>query len=204
MLWVFVLHECKSLSYKPRSRWDRVMLQYALTSGLIQFTLHIVKFPDFTIGKSLLYHNRSSFMLYDWYDLRGCSSLSNTSLPMDPDYLTEIIRTLIHPSKGVPSCPIFASLGPLEPFDIVLLPQQWFLDSNSAKHVRFIRSSTHSGCWHIFSRHWFSCAVMFGAVNLLSHRQVTLMKLFDALVAFSQSTLLLVLFCPISWCFLTV
>ena len=55
----------------------------------------------------------------------------------------------------------------------VLLPQQWFLDSNSTIYASFTESSFHSGCWNIFSLHWFSCAVIFGSVSLLSRNLVT-------------------------------
>ena len=55
-----------------------------------------------------------------------------------------------------------------------------------------------------FSQHWFSCAVTFGAVSLLSCKLMTLMKMFSALVAFGLPVQLLVLFYPICWCLLTV
>ena len=56
-----------------------------------------------------------------------------------------------------------------------------------------------------FSWHWFSCAVMFTATNLLSSKLVTLMWLYSTLVvAFGLPALLLVLFCPAFWCFQTV
>ena len=51
MLWVIILHEYKSLTYKLHSRRDRVMLQYAMIASLIQFALHPVQIPDFAIGK---------------------------------------------------------------------------------------------------------------------------------------------------------
>ena len=35
MLWVIILHEYKSLSHKPNSKWDCVILQYAVTASLI-------------------------------------------------------------------------------------------------------------------------------------------------------------------------
>ena len=47
-LYVIILHENKSLSHKPRSIWDQVMLQYAVIAGLIQFALHLVQIPDCT------------------------------------------------------------------------------------------------------------------------------------------------------------
>ena len=93
------------------------------------------------------------------------------------------------------NCPVFVRLDSQEPFDIALLPQHGFLESNSSIEARFIGYSTNSGCLHIFSRRWFSCATMFGAVSLLSRK---LMKLSSALVASGQPTLLLALFCPVS------
>ena len=42
----------KPLSHKPRSIWYRVMLQYAVIAGLIQFALHLAQIRDFATGKS--------------------------------------------------------------------------------------------------------------------------------------------------------
>ena len=84
-------------------------------------------------------------------------------------------------------CPVFLRLGPLEPFDTVLLPQRQFVDSNSTIEARFTESSPLCGCWHIFS-HWFRCALIFAVVSLLLHKLVTLMKLSSALVFCFWST----------------
>ena len=54
MLWLIILHENKSLIHKPRFRWDRVMLQYVVIAGQIQFALYLEQIPDFPIGESLL------------------------------------------------------------------------------------------------------------------------------------------------------
>ena len=51
MLWVIILYDYKFLSYKLCSRWDHVMLQYAVVAGLIQFVLLLVQTPNFAIGK---------------------------------------------------------------------------------------------------------------------------------------------------------
>ena len=65
MLWVIILHEYKSLTYKLSSRLDHVMLQYAMIAGLIQFALLLVKIRDFAIGnpthmRARAHHNRPS------------------------------------------------------------------------------------------------------------------------------------------------
>ena len=43
MLWVLMLHEYKFSTHKLHSRWDRVMLQYSVIGGLIQFALYLVQ-----------------------------------------------------------------------------------------------------------------------------------------------------------------
>ena len=70
MLWVIILQEYESLTHKPRSRWDRVMLQYAVIAGLIQVALRLAQILDFAISKSPPRHNRNTSMLYDWCDIR--------------------------------------------------------------------------------------------------------------------------------------
>ena len=128
MLWVIISHE-----YKPHSRWVCMMQQYALIANLIQFALHLEQIPDFAIGKSPLHHNRASSMLYSWCDTGGCSSFTNSSQHIDPllnpkisNFDSSVQRTLFHSSVV-----IFVLLGSPVPFNIVLLPQKWFLDSNS-------------------------------------------------------------------------
>ena len=54
-----------------------------------------------------------------------------------------------------------------------------------------------------FLQHWFSYAVMFRAVSLLSHKLVTQMKLFSVF-DLGLPAQLLVLFCLVSWYLLTV
>ena len=84
-LWFIILHEYKYLTHKPpRSRWDRIMLQYSVIVGLIQFAFHLVHIPDFSIDKSSLHHKRAFSMLYGWCDTRDCSSINNSLLHIDP------------------------------------------------------------------------------------------------------------------------
>ena len=52
MFWVIIFQEYKSLTHKPRSRWNRVMLQFAVIASLVQFALHLVQITDFAISKS--------------------------------------------------------------------------------------------------------------------------------------------------------
>ena len=172
------------------------MLQYAVITSLIQFALHLMQIPDFAISKSPPYHNRDSSLLYGWCDTGGCCSFTDSSstytLLFDPkiwNFIPLIDR------------PVFVRLVPLESFDIVLLPQQWFLDFNSiiqTSSTELILTADIDTSF--FSWHWFSCAVMFGAVSLLSPKRVTLMKLSSALfVVFSLLALLLVLFYFVFW-----
>ena len=74
MLWIIILHENKSLTRKPHSRWYREMLPYPVTANLIQFALHLVQIPNFAIDKSPLDCNRVFFMLNGWCDTGGYSS----------------------------------------------------------------------------------------------------------------------------------
>ena len=126
MLWVIILHEYKSLTNKVCSRWDCVMLQYALIVSLIQFALHLKEIPDFAICNC--HYNRASSMPYVWCDTGGCSSFTNSSLHIDPPIWAKDFKLwFISPKNFIPLlyCPIFVYLGPLEPFDILLLPLSW-------------------------------------------------------------------------------
>ena len=71
MLGVIILREYKSLTHKMHSRRDRVILQYAVIAGLIQFALHLVQTPDFAYGKRPPYHNKAFSTVYDWCDTGG-------------------------------------------------------------------------------------------------------------------------------------
>ena len=96
-------------------------------------------------------------MLYSWYDTRGYNSLTNSSPHVDPViWPKEFELWFISPKNFTPLlyCPVFMLFCPMEPFDIIFLPQQWFLDCNSDIYTSFIESSPYSGCWHIFSRYW--------------------------------------------------
>ena len=85
LFWVIILHEYKSLTHKPRSRWDGVMLQYAVIAGLIQFVLYLVQISDFAIGKRPLpLHNRNTPMLYRYCDTKGGISFTNSLPQIDP------------------------------------------------------------------------------------------------------------------------
>ena len=120
--------------HKPHSRWDHVMLQYDTITGLIQLPLHLVQIPDIGIGKSLPHYNQASSMLYGWCDTGACSSFTNSSPNIDPPIWAKSFEFwFISPEEFIPLlyCPVFVHLGPLDPFDIVSLAQQWFLDSNS-------------------------------------------------------------------------
>ena len=47
-----VIYEYKFLGHKLHSKWDHMMLQYAVIAGVIYFALHLVQIPNFEISKS--------------------------------------------------------------------------------------------------------------------------------------------------------
>ena len=168
-----MLPENKCLSHKSHFRWDRGMLQYAVIADLIQFALHLVQISDFAIRKSLQHHNRTSSMLYGWCDTASCCSFTNSSPHIDPPiWLKDFKLWFFSPKSFIKLlyCLVFVGVGPLEPL-------LCFLNSNSTIYASFTESSPYSGCWHIFSGHWFSCSEVLGAVSLLSRKLVTVMKL---------------------------
>ena len=143
-------------------------------------------------------------MLYGWWDTGCCCSFTNSSPHIDPPIWPKDFKCwFVSPKDFIPLryCPVFVHLSHLELFDIVLLPQQWFLIAilpyrPTSQSLLLIEDTDR-----FFSWHWFSCAVRFGAVSKL----VTLMKLSTALIiAFGLPALLLVLFYPIYWCLLIV
>ena len=126
MLWVIDLYEYKFLTHKLISRWDCVILQYAMIASLIQFAHHMAQIPDFAIGKSPSHHNRASSMLYSCCDTGGCRSFTNSLQHVDPlIWLKDFELWFVSPKDFIPLsyCLVFECLDPLKPFDIVLLPQ---------------------------------------------------------------------------------
>ena len=113
MLWVIILHEFKSLSHKSHSRWDCMILQYAVIAGLIQFALHLVQIPDFAVGKCPTPHNRASSMFYGWCDTVGCCSFTNSLLHIDPPIsLKDFELWYVSPKDFIPLlyCSVFVHL----------------------------------------------------------------------------------------------
>ena len=129
------------------------MLQYAVIASLIQFVLHLVQILDFAIGKRLTHHNRAFSILYAWWDTEGCSCFTNSSLYINPCIWPKVFELWFFSPKDfilLLYSPVFVCLDPMDPFNIVLLSQQWFLDSNSAIQAILTESSSHSRCWHFF------------------------------------------------------
>ena len=90
------------------------------------------------------HYNRVFSILNGWCDTRYYRSFTNSSLYIDPLIWPKDFELWFLCSKDlIPLlyCSVFVRLGQLEPCYIVLLPQQWCLDSNS-------ESFPHS--WHIF------------------------------------------------------
>ena len=71
------------------------------------------------------------------------------------------------------NCRVFVRLDPLEPFEIVFLPQQCFFSTRILPSRPASQSSSDIRCWIIFLRHRFSCVVMFRAFSLLSRKLMT-------------------------------
>ena len=90
--------------------------------SLIQFALHLMQIPDFRIRKSSSHHNRSSSMLYGWYDTGVCSSFANFLLYMDPPIsLKDFELWFISPKDFIPLlyCLVCLCLGLLTLFCFV-------------------------------------------------------------------------------------
>ena len=86
------------------------------------------------------YPSRTPSIFYTWYDTGGFSSFTNFSPNIDLHIWDKDFEIwFVNPKELIPLlyCPVFVRFGPLEPFDIVLLPQQLFLDSNSAIYTTF-------------------------------------------------------------------
>ena len=129
MLWAIILHEYKSLAYKPHFRWNHMMLQYSRSDSL-----HLVQTPDFAICKAPP-PTKIFFMLYSWCDTGGCSSFTNSSPHIAPPIQPKDFELWFFSLKNFISqlyYPVFVCFGSLVLFDIVLFSQQCFLDSNSA------------------------------------------------------------------------
>ena len=181
MLWVIILHDYKSLTHKLCSRRDCVMLLYTVIVVLIQFALHLVQIPNLTICKSPPHHNRTSS---SWCNTGGCSSFTNSSPHIDPPiYHKDFKLWFVNPKDFVPllDCSVFVRLGPLEPFDRVLLP--WLVSWPQFCPIGQLHRVLSSQ-WILTHFLWqlLNCAMILGAVSFRSCRWVTLIKLFSALV----------------------
>ena len=81
------------------------------------------------------HHSRTLNMFYGRFETGGCSSFNNSSLHTDPPIWPKYFELwFTSPKDFIPllNCPVFVCLGPLEHFDIILIPRQNFLDWNSA------------------------------------------------------------------------
>ena len=79
--------------------------------------------------KRPLHHYRAFSMLYGWCDTRGGNSFINSSSHIDPPKEFELWFDNQKEFVLLLCCPVFAHHSPLDSFDIVLLPQQWFQPS---------------------------------------------------------------------------
>ena len=96
-------------------------------------------------------------MLYGWYDAGGCRSFTNSLPHIDPPMWAKDFKLwFVSPKDFITLlyCPVFVHLGKLEPFEIILLPQQWLLDSNSAIYIYMEENHHHHH--HIVPLAWIS------------------------------------------------
>ena len=123
------------------------------------------------------YHYRTFSMLYNWCDTKGCRSFIYFFLHIDPPIWPKDF-------KGLYSTAVLSSL-------CVPWPTRAFWYCFASLTVVCWQQYCHIGQFHrvfslwmltYFSWLWFSCAVIFGAVHLQSHKLVTLMKFSSALV----------------------
>ena len=183
MLWLIILHEYKSLTHKLCSRWDCMMLQYAVIAGLIQFALHLMQILDFAISKSPPHHNRHSSMLYGCYDTGGCSSFTNSLPHIDPPIWPKDFKLwFVSPKEFIPLLywPVLVGLAPLETFDIIC-----FLNSSFSTTILTYRPASLSPLFKVdvntfpFRKLVQLCSQWSA---FCQHKLVTLMKLSSALV----------------------
>ena len=152
-----------------------------------------MQIADFAIiGKIRPHYNRASSKLYGWYNTGGGSSFINSSQHLDPPIWPTIwIRQSRRLYSTVQSMCALVHLN--------LLTLFCFLDNDFLTLILLYKPASQSllvavDVDTIFSWHWFSCAVMLGAVSLLSRKLLTLMKLSSTLLAFSLPALFLTLF----------
>ena len=118
------------------------------------------------------HHNRASSMLCSWWDTGGCTpftlSLSHVDRPIWPKVFELWIISI-----PLLYCPVFVRLGPLEFLKLFCFHRSGFLTDilpySPASQNLLLTLDVDV----FFSRYWFICAVMFGAVSLLPHKLVT-------------------------------
>ena len=123
-----------------------------------------------------LMYLRQSFQLV-WY--WGCSFFYQLFTSYRLFYLTKRFQTLICRFKGLYYVVLLSShCAPclLEPLKLFCFLHSDFFTA----FLPYILASQWVVTLVRFSRHWFNCAMMFGSVNLLSRKLVTLIKLSSA------------------------
>ena len=203
MLWVIILQEYKSLTYKPWSHlecslWVKdlyLMLQYDVIAGLIQFALHLVQIPQLCNWQPPTHtHPHTHTLCFTVCVIQGVPALSPT---FHCTYL------FICPKDFIPLlyCALFVCHWPTGAF------WHYFTSSTVVSWQQFC----HVGQLHrVFSSQW-----------IRTHFFMTLVQLccdvWSSQPSFTQAgdwwncLLLLLLplvyepyFCSISWCLLAV
>ena len=142
-------------------------------------------------------------MLYSWCDTESFSFFTNSLPLIDP----KILNIELSVQSLIFHCSIVQSVNVLVHWSLLTL---FCFLNNGFLAILPYRLASQSLLLTVdidtlFSQDWFSYAVMFGVVSLLSCKPVTLIKLsFAPVVAFGLPVLLWVLLCPVSWCLLTV
>ena len=109
LLWVIILHEYKSLTRKPRSGWDRMMLQYTVIAGLIH-AHHLVQISNFATGKSPASPWLNFFHALQLVSYQGLQLFHQLFTAQRTNYFTQRFQILILQSKELYSIALLSSL----------------------------------------------------------------------------------------------
>ena len=167
MFWVVILHEYKSLSHKAHPIWDPMMLQYAVMTGLIQCAFHLVQISDFAISNPPTQSITETPPYLRLVLYRELQLFPQLFAAHRLSYLTQRFRNLISQSKRIYSTALLSSCA-LAHWSFLTLFCFLFCNIGQLHKAFYLEwILTH------FSRHWFSCAVIFRVVSMLSGKLMT-------------------------------
>ena len=177
MLWVIIFNEYKSLSHKPCSQMelcDTAVCCDSQSDSICSFTWHKSQILQLAKAPKIITEPPPCFMV--GVIQRVENSFTNSLLHIYlPIWFKDFELWFVSP-KTLFYCSITQCLCALADWSFLTL--FCFLNSGFLR-ARGLLHYVFSSHWILtfFSWHWFSCAVMFGAVSLLSHKLVTQMKL---------------------------